>query len=62
MIFRIILAHIIADYFLQNNWMAKNKKIGAADPCPEEDPMRSWSGGKHVESCKRFFLDRGIAV
>ena len=26
MIERIILAHIIADYFLQNNWMAKNKK------------------------------------
>jgi pyruvate formate lyase activating enzyme len=49
---------------LPNNplWMAKNKKIGAADPCPEEDPMRSWSGEKHIASCKRIFLDRGIAV
>jgi len=26
MIFRMVLGHLVADYLLQNNWMAKNKK------------------------------------
>jgi len=49
---------------LPNNplWLAKNRKIGAADPCPEQDPMRSWLGRNAVEGCKKVFLDRGIAV
>ena len=49
---------------LANNplWMAKNRKIGALDPCAEGDPMRCWSSAEHLASCRKIFLDRGIAV
>ncbi len=49
---------------LPNNplWMAKNRKIGAPDPCLEADPMRSWSSAEHLENCRKVFIDHGIAV